>query len=151
MVSVSWDNKGTLLTEYFPDREQRVNSQTYFDTFMKLRKAIKGKTHGMLSHKVWLFHDNATPHTARLAQNLLSDFGWNVFTHPLYSPNLAPLDFHLFPMLKKWLRNQRFKKDTELITAVEQFFAKLDIAFYTEGIKKLVPHDNKCLTALEIT
>ncbi len=64
MVSVFRDNKGTLLTEYFPDRKQRVNSQTYFDTLLKLRKAIKDKRPGMLSHKVWLFHDNVTPHMA---------------------------------------------------------------------------------------
>ncbi len=53
MVSVFRDNKGTLLTEYFPDMKERVNSQTNFDTLMKLCKAIKDKRPGMLSHKVW--------------------------------------------------------------------------------------------------
>ncbi len=108
MVSVFWDNKETLLMEYFPDRKQRVNSQTYFDNLMKSRKVIKDKRPGMLSHKVWLFHDNATPHTAHLVQKLLRNFGWNVFTHLPYSLKLALSDFHLFLVLKKWLGNRRF-------------------------------------------
>jgi histone-lysine N-methyltransferase SETMAR len=32
---------------------------------------------------------------------MLQEFGWEVFEHPAYSPDLAPSDFHLFPKLKK--------------------------------------------------
>ncbi|CAH2018943.1 unnamed protein product [Acanthoscelides obtectus] len=34
---------------------------------------------------------------------LIERFGWKMVSHPPYSPDLAPSDFHLFPELKKTL------------------------------------------------
>ncbi|UYV63884.1 hypothetical protein LAZ67_2005884 [Cordylochernes scorpioides] len=64
----------------------------------KLRAAIKRKRLGLLSRKVLLVHDNARPHAARTTQTLLENLKWEIFTHPPYSPDLAPSDFHLFPV-----------------------------------------------------
>jgi len=39
------------------------------------------------------------PNTARISQDLLTLFGWEIVNHPSpypYSPDLAPSDFHLF-------------------------------------------------------
>jgi histone-lysine N-methyltransferase SETMAR len=57
----------------------------------------------MLSAGIVFLHDNARPHTARWTASLLQEFGWEVFNHPPYSPDLAPSDFHLFLHLKKFL------------------------------------------------
>ncbi len=63
-------------------------SETYFDTMMNLRITIKKKQRGKLSKGVVLIHNNAIPHKARLIQNLIADFAWDVFGHPLHSPTL---------------------------------------------------------------
>ncbi|KAJ8882410.1 hypothetical protein PR048_014218 [Dryococelus australis] len=63
---------------------------------------------------VVLLHDNAQLHSAAVTQQLLASFQWEVFDHPPYSPDLAPSDFHLFPVLKKWLRGWRFNTNDEL-------------------------------------
>ena len=34
------------------------------------------------------------PHTARRSTDLQHKFGWKVFNHPRYSPDLSPSDFH---------------------------------------------------------
>ncbi|UYV63882.1 hypothetical protein LAZ67_2005882 [Cordylochernes scorpioides] len=70
------------------------------EVLTKLRAAIKRKRLGLLSRKVLLVHDNARPHAARTTQTLLENLKWEIFTHPPYSPDLAPSDFHLFPVIK---------------------------------------------------
>ncbi|GFV41991.1 hypothetical protein TNCV_4514081 [Trichonephila clavipes] len=41
-------------------------------------------------------------------------FRWEVLDHPPYSPDLAPIYFHLFEPLKKHLGCQHFKTDAEV-------------------------------------
>jgi hypothetical protein len=54
-------------------------------------------------HDVVMLHDNACRHTAAKTQDLIATFGWEQFDHPLYSPDLAPRDFHVFLHLKtRW-------------------------------------------------
>ncbi|GBO18051.1 hypothetical protein AVEN_189771-1 [Araneus ventricosus] len=58
-----------------------------------------------------LIHDKASPQNAAVPQKLLEQFKWNVSEHPVYSPDLAPSDFHLFPELKNWQGRQSFQKN----------------------------------------
>jgi transposase len=60
---------------------------------------------------VVLLHDNARLHTAARTRALLQHFKWELFDHPLYSPDLTPSEHHLFTYLKKWLRSQRFNNN----------------------------------------
>jgi histone-lysine N-methyltransferase SETMAR len=74
---------------------------------LKILDEIRRKLPRQMERGVLLHHDNARPHT-----DLLS--GENsrttvlAFKHPLYSPDLAPSDFHLFGPLKKRLGGKRF-------------------------------------------
>jgi hypothetical protein len=45
-----------------------------------------------------------------------------VLPHPLYSSDLAPSDFHVFPKLKEHLKDQRFSYDEELKSAGKNGF-----------------------------
>jgi [histone H3]-lysine36 N-dimethyltransferase SETMAR len=90
-------------------------------------------------------HDNARPHSARLTQDLLASFGWDIVTHPPYSPDLAPSDYHLFTKLKKFLGGQRFSDDEEIMEAVKKWLKELEQKVYDEGIQKLVHRLQKCI------
>jgi hypothetical protein len=46
--------------------------------------------------------------------SLLERWGWLILQHPLYSPDLAPLDFRLFPNMKKRIRAKRFKSHDDV-------------------------------------
>ncbi|GBM36608.1 hypothetical protein AVEN_170776-1 [Araneus ventricosus] len=72
----------------------------------------------MLSGGFVLLHYNARPHTVAATQELLDQFGWEIFDHPPYSPDLAPRDFHLFLKLEEFLGGKRFGSDEELENAV---------------------------------
>jgi len=45
--------------------------------------------------------------------NLLEQWGWEILKDLPYSPDLAPLDFHLFHNMKKHLRAKRFISNDE--------------------------------------
>ena len=46
----------------------------------------------------WYFHEDNTPvHNSILVTDYLTKMGIKTVPHPLYSPNLAPCDFLLFP------------------------------------------------------
>ena len=68
--------------------------------------------------KVLLQHDNARPHTSLKTREVISFFGWITISYPLYSPDLAPSDFHLFEPLKESLRGRHLSSDEEVKTAV---------------------------------
>ncbi|VVC36578.1 Hypothetical protein CINCED_3A005200 [Cinara cedri] len=81
-----------------------INAAEYCETLKKLKKKSNtDKRRGMLTRGVSLLHDNARPQTARFIQDLLVSFGWGIVTHPPYSPDLAPSDYHHFNKLKEFL------------------------------------------------
>jgi histone-lysine N-methyltransferase SETMAR len=69
---------------------------------------------------------------------MLQEFGWEVFEHPAYSPDLAPSDFQLFPKLKEFLGGRRFKSDAEVKDAVKEWLNGLAAEVCDEGIQKFV-------------
>ena len=64
---------------------------------------------------------------------------------PPYSPDLAPSDFHLFLHLKSFLAGWWFHDDNEVKDAVTICFASQAVAFYDEGIQKLVQCYDMCV------
>jgi transposase len=60
-----------------------------------------------------LLHDNMWPHTAAGTNVLIKLFNWEIFDHPPYSPDLAPIDYHLFTKMKVWLGTQCFHTNEE--------------------------------------
>jgi hypothetical protein len=51
-----------------------------------------------------LLHENACPHTAAQTVETLKKLNLEELEHPLYSPDLAPLNCHLFGPLKQDLK-----------------------------------------------
>ncbi|GFW94458.1 histone-lysine N-methyltransferase SETMAR [Trichonephila clavipes] len=121
------------------------NSAAYCQTFKRLRRAIQNKRRGMLTNGVRLLHDNARPYTALVTKALLKQFKWEVLDHPPYSPDLAPIDFHLFRYLKSHLSGKSFRDDDEIKDEVEMWLRQQAATFYVCGIQKLVHRLNKCL------
>ncbi|KAJ4448384.1 hypothetical protein ANN_10400 [Periplaneta americana] len=85
---------------------------------------------------------------ARRTAAVLTEFGWELFDHPPYSPDLAPSDFHVFLHLKKFLSSgERFGNDEELKTSVTRWFHSQAAEFFDRGIQKLISRYDKCLNS----
>ncbi|KAJ4441265.1 hypothetical protein ANN_11119 [Periplaneta americana] len=141
MATVFWDRKGVLLLDFMP-KGTTINANRYCETLRKLQRAIQNKRRGMLSRGVVLLHDNARPHTAASTRELLDQFGWEIFDHPPYSPDLAPSDFHLFTKLKDFLGGTRFGSDEELKKTVNTWLNELVAEEYNTEILKPFPTDS---------
>ena len=89
----------------------------------------------MLSRGVFLLHDNARPHSAHVTTALLEKFKWDVLDQPPYSPDLVPIDFHLFLHLKKHFAGKKFDDNDEVQEEVMTCFKGQTADFYDSGIQ----------------
>ena len=74
-----------------------------------------------------------------------TEYDFKVLPHLLYSPDLAPSDFYLFPNLKTNLRGRNFGSNEGVIDAVNEFLGNQDEDFYFQGISKLEQQWRKCI------
>jgi len=72
-----------------------------------------------------------------LTGHLQPYLGFHCLDHPPYSPDLAPLDYHLFPGLKKQLKGHHFSSDAEVIPAVETHWMDKLLNFFFEWLAKV--------------
>ena len=69
---------------------------------------------------MFLHHDNASSHTAKLTRAYLESTEIDVLDTPPYSPDLAPCDFWLFPKVKDSLRGKRYDDEDAAFAAFEE-------------------------------
>ena len=63
--------------------------------------------------------------------------GWGVVIHSPYSPDIAPLDFHLFHFLQNSVSGKNVNSLEDCKRHLEQFFAQKDKKFWEDGKMKL--------------
>jgi transposase len=83
-----------------------VTKEYYPEIMKRLCEAIRKKKARCLEVRPM---DNAPAHTALLIRQFLAKHETTVTPQPLYSPDLAPADFFIFPKLKMSLRGLRFE------------------------------------------
>lgn len=130
ITTVFWNRKGVLLVF----RKTTINFGTYCEILKKLRRVIQNRRKGKLAKGIRLNHDNARPHVSQKTKDVIDQFGWDLVSHPPYSPNLALKDFHLFSKLN--LGGQRFETGGELQDAVTKFVNGLTADFFEVDFQK---------------
>ena len=137
MLCMWWDWKGVLYYELFPEN-QTINSNKYCSQLDQLKAALDKKCPELVNRKCIIFHqDNAIPHVSLLTRQKLLQLGWEVLIHPPYSPDIAPLDFHLFQSLQNSLHGKNFSSLGDCKRHLEEFFAQKDKKFWEDRIMKL--------------
>lgn len=100
---------------------------------MKAKRLEWATRHG----KVILLHDNALPYVATPVKKTLEVLGWDILLHPLYSPDIAPLDYHLFRSMAHGLSEQRFHNFEDVKKWLDDWIASKEEKFFFDGIHKL--------------
>ena len=116
------------------DKAHTITGTYYADLLRQLRETIKQIRRGKLTRGVLFHQDNAPALTSTLVMAAIKKYGFQLVEHPVYSPDLAPSDYYLFPEMKKELDGLYFARDDDVMNAVDHF---LRDAFYTVGIRLL--------------
>ena len=72
---------------------------------------------------VILHYDNGPAHRAHDTELDIVLLGFDLLPHPPYSPDIAPMDFRLFPGPKNELRGQRFETPIEFRNKVREIIS----------------------------
>lgn len=107
--------------------------------------ALRKKRPALDIERVILHQDNAPAHRASSTQLEIDLLGFEILNHPPYSPDLAPMDFLVFPEVKKQLRGQRFEDSGDLQHTTQRIVARFDRTWYEEAYRKWIRRHQKCV------
>ncbi|KAJ4451915.1 hypothetical protein ANN_03393 [Periplaneta americana] len=150
MLELFFDSNGIVHMEFIPEGAT-VNKTRYKEILGRLRGSIRHKRPELWRTKNWLLlHDNAPTHRSVLVQEELARQQVTILPHPLYSPDLAPCDFFLFPRMKATLRGRRFHSSEEVMTATREAIRDLPANIFQQCFQQLyqrwqTAQDSVCL------
>jgi hypothetical protein len=129
LETVFWDRTGLLLMQ-FMQQGITIRSQIYCKTLKNFIGPFRAKC-GMLTSRVVHLHDNARLHTAARTRAQLEQLNWEWFSHPPYSPDITPSDYHLFTRtyLKNWF-GWRLNSNEELMEGVKTWLSSQAADFF---------------------
>ena len=110
-------------------------------------RALHNKRPAMIQDlKNVIYHqDNAPAHTAASTELKIGLLGFQRLSHPPDSPDLAPLDFAYFPILKGSLRGRRFNDTEDILCSVKAFNRSLRHQWFENVFKQWVKRHEKCV------
>jgi len=87
---------------------------------------------------------NARSHASGAVSEILEKYGWQVFPHPPYGPDMKPPAFDLFPKLKKPIRGKRFRSTEEVSNEMSRVIRRIN----NEGVLTAIQDLPKRWTAV---
>jgi histone-lysine N-methyltransferase SETMAR len=112
---------------------------------VQLKDIFKEKRSGKFTKGVLILHENALARRALANQKKLAYLGFQCLDHPPYSPDLAPLDYYMFPGLNKQLKGRHFFSNVEVIAVAETWLDGQHFEFFFSGLQKLEQRAKKCI------
>ena len=97
------------------------------------------------SRGIKLLHDNAPAHKSCLVTDYLQENRIAVLPHPPYSPDLAPCDFWLNPLIKEALRGRKFESRHAVGSAVFQCMKGIPKEAYRSAFQTWTRRLRKCI------
>jgi transposase len=125
------------------EKGETSNAARYVQKLSKLRRAFPEKRPKQKT--VILQHDDVRPHTARLTLHAIQNNGWELLSHPPYSPDLAPSDYHLLGPLKDHLRGHHYETDKAVQEAVWSWLREAGTDLYRRDMFKILQRWQKCI------
>ena len=102
MASVSWDAHGIIFIGYLQKRKT-INGEYYANISQRLIDDIKKKFANLTKKKALLHQGNASVHTL-IAMTKINKLTFELLPQSPYSSDLFPMNYFLFPNLKKMVQ-----------------------------------------------
>ncbi|GFX87676.1 tyrosine-protein kinase Btk29A [Trichonephila clavipes] len=100
--------QGIIHKEFLPEGTM-MNAARYIEILICFMKSLRRVQPQYAQQGSRFFvYDNACPHATNIVKRFLAKKGVEEIKRPLYSPDLNPPDFFLFPRLKLALKGKRF-------------------------------------------
>lgn len=99
ILTLFLDERGVIIYHYMTRWNNATSAACKYLFRNHCRPAIKSKRRGRLSENFLLQHGNAQSHTAHATAVTIEELHFQCLPYPLYSPDLASRDFHLFGRL----------------------------------------------------
>ena len=115
---------------------QTITGDLYSQQLEHAQQALRQKEPSLVNRKgILFFHGNTRPHVVRVVRDTIQQLGWETLCHLLYSPDLVPIDYHLFHSLDNHLHGKSFTNETYLCQALANFFASKAPEYKRKGIE----------------
>ena len=146
MLTMFFDQTGIVYHEF---REGgTINTERYVETLRNFREAVRRKCpHLWIPRSFTLLQDNAPAHTSAMAADYFHRVQMDLLSHPPYSPDLAPCDFWLFPMMKKKLKGRRFESLDDLKIEVGRILRATPSEEFQQAFEKLIYRYEQCVAS----
>jgi hypothetical protein len=92
----------------------RAHWKRYRETLNKLRQRIDKVRSNRNMKDIFLFQDNAQPHSSLRTREAIAKMGCIVLPHPAHGPDLASADYHLCGPAIDALLGRHFADDNEM-------------------------------------
>ena len=138
------DQDGILAIEYLP-KGQTINAEYCTTLQVHIKDILKKTLRGNFTKGVLFLHENAQGQRSRATKKKLAYLGFQCVKHLPYSPDLAPLDYHLYSGLKKHLKGRHFSSDEEVSAAAETCLGGQHSELFMSVFKKLEQRAKRCI------
>jgi histone-lysine N-methyltransferase SETMAR len=146
MLICFFDANSIVQSEFVPN-DETVNQAFYLKVLKRLLYAVRRKRPELWqSGELWLHHENAPAHKALSMQQFLTKNSMTQLLHPPYSPDLAPCDFLLFPLMKKVLKGIRFG-DVEEVKKTTETLKGITLKEFQDCFEKWKPRSDRCIAS----
>jgi len=114
---------------------------------VQLKDILKEKRHRRVTKGVLFLHDNTLADWTLATQKKMAYLGFHCLDHPPYFPDLALLNYNVFPGLKKQLKGRHFSSNAQVIAATETWLDRQpsDFFFFWSSLQKLEQQTKKCI------
>ncbi len=154
MVVLFFDTAGVVHLEFMP-RGETVDTDTWIAILGRLKESIRRKRpimwrggfNGNKDRDFLLHMDNAPSHVSIRSLAFYGENGFELLSHPAYSPDLAPCDFWAFPFAKAQMRGTRYRTIQELQQAIRTVFRRIPAQTYQDAIYEMPIWWSKCVQA----
>lgn len=146
MLTIFFSSSGAVVVDVLPEKQTMTSAYYSQQVLPKVLEAARiSQPTRLRAGRLHILHDNASSHKTRAVQEFLRENKFQTLPHPAYSPDLAPCDFWLFPLLTEKLANINFQRVQDLARRVNSELRAIPKEQYADAFKKWIQRLEKCV------